>query len=117
MHKYRIHKYTDDFKTQILNIWEKAVFATHEFLDIADFKEIKEEVNIINFNDFQVYCITEKTLVLGFIGVAENKIEMLFLDPEYFGLGIGLKLLEFAVNDLEADKVDVNEQNEKAINF
>ncbi len=54
---------------------------------------------------------------MGFIGVADNKIEMLFLDPKCFGQGYGLKLLNFAVEELNADKLDVNEQNTKALRF
>ena len=54
---------------------------------------------------------------MGFIGVADEKVEMLFLDPKYFGNGIGKKLLSFAVDELNADKVDVNEQNTKALKF
>jgi putative acetyltransferase len=83
----------------------------------TDFEEIKELVSNINFNDFQVFCLTNENLVLGFIGVADKKVEMLFLDPKYFGQGLGQKLLNFAVNELNADKVDVNEQNTKAIKF
>lgn len=61
--------------------------------------------------------MVNENLVLGFIGVADKKIEMLFLEPKYFGQGLGLKLLDFAVKELKADKLDVNEQNEKALKF
>ncbi|OWK73084.1 GNAT family N-acetyltransferase [Flavobacteriaceae bacterium JJC] len=74
-------------------------------------------VNNINFNDFQVFCLTKESLVLGFIGVADRKVEMLFIDPQYFGQGLGQKLLSFAVKELNADQVDVNEQNRKALQF
>jgi putative acetyltransferase len=42
---------------------------------------------------------------------------MLFVDPEYIGQGLGRKLLLFAINELKADKLDVNEQNTKALKF
>jgi putative acetyltransferase len=42
---------------------------------------------------------------------------MLFLDPQIFGKGLGLQLLNFAVKELKANKVDVNEQNVKAVKF
>ena len=42
---------------------------------------------------------------------------MLFIDPAHFGQGLGKKLMNFAVNKLGADKVDVNEQNVKAVEF
>lgn len=112
-----INPYSDTYRQQVLTIWKKSVLATHDFLTSSDFEEIKELVNNINFNDFQVFCLTKKNLVLGFIGVADKKVEMLFIDPKYFGQGLGQKLLSFAVTELNADKLDVNEQNERALKF
>jgi putative acetyltransferase len=112
-----IKAYRDIYRDQILAIWENSVLATHDFLAPADFTEIKALVASIDFNLFQVYCLENDGLVLGFIGVAERKIEMLFLDPEYIGKGLGKKLLLFAVHELNADKLDVNEQNSQAVAF
>lgn len=112
-----INSYSEKYQEQILAVWEKSVLATHDFLTSTDFVEIKKLVNNINFNDFQVFCLTKKNVVLGFIGVADKKVEMLFIDPKYFGQGLGQKLLSFAVKELNADKVDVNEQNINALKF
>jgi putative acetyltransferase len=114
---FEINQYTDLYRQQVLTIWEKSVIATHDFLTSTDFEEIKQLINNINFNDFQVYCLINENLVSGFIGVADKKVEMLFLDPKYIGQGLGKKLLNFAVKELNADKLDVNEQNEKALKF
>ena len=115
--KFKISPYSNTHKEQVLKVWEASVLSTHNFLTPKDFEEIKELVNNINFNDFEVFCLTDDTLVVGFIGVADRKIEMLFLDPNYFGQGLGFQLVDFAVKTLKADKVDVNEQNLKAIQF
>ena len=112
-----INPYTDIYRQQILVIWEKSVLATHYFLSSADFEEIKEFVSNVDFKDYQIFCLTKGDLVLGFIGVVDKKVEVLFLDPEYFGRGFGQKLLTFAVKELNADKLDVNEQNTKALKF
>ena len=85
---FEITEYSDTYKQQILTVWENSVLATHDFLTPTDFKEIKQLVNRINFNDFQVFCLLNDNVISGFIGVAEEKIEMLFLDPKYFGQGI-----------------------------
>lgn len=114
---FRIQPYNEAYRQEVLAIWEKSVLATHDFLTPTDFEEIKELVANINFNDFQVFCSVYENTVMGFIGVADKNVEMLFLDPKYFGKGIGRKLLTFAVNELNADKVDVNEQNTKALKF
>lgn len=42
---------------------------------------------------------------------------MLFFSPEYMGRGLGRKLIEFAFSELNADKVDVNEQNTNVVKF
>lgn len=114
---FEIIKYSDPYKQQVLTVWEKSVLATHDFLTPTDFKEIKDLVNTINFNDFQVFCLVKGKIISGFIAVADKKVEMLFLDPGYFGQGFGQKLLNFAVKELNADKVDVNEQNTRALKF
>lgn len=114
---FKITKYADTYRPQVLAVWEKSVLATHDFLTPSDFEEIKELIRTINFNDLQVFCLVDGNEVAGFIGVADKKVEMLFIAPEYFGQGHGLKLLNFAVNELNADKVDVNEQNVKALKF
>ena len=114
---FEINPYTEVYRQQLLTIWEKSVLATHDFLTSVDFEEIKEFVSNVDFRDFNIFCLTKGNLVLGFIGVVDKKVEVLFLDPEYFGQGFGQRLLNFAVKELNADKLDVNEQNTKALKF
>jgi putative acetyltransferase len=101
----------------MLDVWEQSVLATHDFLKPTDFEEIKTLVKTINFKDFKVYCLKNEGEVAGFIGVSEQKIEMLFISPEYTGKGLGRKLTEYGISELKADKVDVNEQNTQAVKF
>lgn len=54
---------------------------------------------------------------VGFMGVQERKIEMLFLHPDYFRKGLGKIFVELAFRDLNVEYVDVNEQNPDAIKF
>lgn len=117
INEFEIVKYSEDDRKQILDVWEASVLATLDFLNPTDFKEIKTIVHTIDFNAFDVYCLKKDFLVAGFIGVLENKIEMLFVLPECTGKGFGKKLTNFALTRLHADKVDVNEQNIEAIRF
>jgi len=112
-----IDSYKEHFREQILRVWEQSVLATHHFLSLTDFKEIKELVASIDFNELDVFCLLEESQVVGFIGVADQKVEMLFIDPAYLGKGLGKQLLHFATTHLKADKVDVNEQNAHALEF
>lgn len=110
--------YSDFLKPQLIHLWERSVLATHDFLSTEDFEAIKVLVSGIDFYELDVYCLMEgEHSVTGFVGVADHTIEMLFLDPSFFGKGYGLQLLNFAVHEQKATKVDVNEQNKKAMKF
>ncbi|WP_051113343.1 GNAT family N-acetyltransferase [Lunatimonas lonarensis] len=91
--------YSGNDRTAILDVWERSVLATHHFLTSDDFVEIKALVHFIDFNDFEVHClkILPSGELVGFIGVADRKIEMLFFSPEYIGRGLGRKLIDFAL--------------------
>lgn len=54
---------------------------------------------------------------MGFMGVYETTLEMLFVDNQYQGKGIGKELLTYAIQRLGINKVDVNEQNIQAVGF
>lgn len=55
--------------------------------------------------------------IVGFLGVADQNLEMLFIHPEYRGKRIGKTLLNFSIDQLGVTKVDVNEQNKQAVGF
>ena len=114
---FEIKKYSANYNEQILGVWERSILVTHDFLKPKDFQSIKSIVQTIDFNAFDVYCLVKDTEVAGFIGVAAQKLEMLFLSPDHIGKGLGKTLLNFAITELNADKVDVNEQNTRAVDF
>ena len=59
----------------------------------------------------------EDSYRIGFIGIDENKVEMLFIKSKYFKKGIGKKLLEYVIKNHNINELDVNEQNQNAVNF
>ena len=64
-----------------------------------------------------VHFDKDNQTITGFLGISEEKIEMLFIHPDKRGQGIGRLLNKFAVEQLQTYKVDVNEQNEQAVSF
>ncbi len=114
---FKIVKYAEKYREQLLETWESSVKATHHFLKPDDFNSIKAFVQMMDFDSIQVYCMLQSDAVVGFIGVAAGKIEMLFLSPKHIGKGLGSILVEFAINELKINKVDVNEGNKKAVKF
>ena len=102
----------------LLEIWEASVKATHHFLkkdDIEFFKKTILEKKIFNLVGLTV--VRDDNIILGFMGVSGNSLEMIFLHPDARGKGIGKMLLKHAIADLKVTKVDVNEQNVEALQF
>lgn len=114
---YKIEQYQPRHKTEIINVWEKSVIATHHFLSEKDFQEIKHMLQNFDFDQLHTSCLTLNNKVIGFLALKDKKIEMLFLDPEYIGKKLGYRLLHYAVSTFKANAVDVNEQNDHARKF
>lgn len=112
-----IKKYDDRYRDQVLRVWEASVRATHDFLRPEDIDFFKAIVETIDFNQFDVRLALSGDKVLGFLGVAGNKLEMLFLDPESIGKGVGKALTRLAIDELHVTEVDVNEGNTNAVAF
>jgi putative acetyltransferase len=103
---------------RLLEVWEAAVRATHDFLEEHDIQLLKPLLIEQYFPLVQLSCIRgDDGTIAGFLGYVEGKVEMLFVDPQYHGMGIGRALLNDAVVRLGASQVDVNEQNPKALGF
>lgn len=103
---------------RITEVWEASVRATHHFLPEAAIAQLRPLIREIYLAavDLQVYRDAHGDII-GFVGVAEQRIEMLFVHPQQRGTGIGTQLLRHAVQTLGATAVDVNEQNPQAVGF
>ena len=113
-----IHTVTHNNYRELIDIWESSVRATHDFLPEETIEELKPLILKHYFDAVELRSFrNERNKIVGFIGVADSNIEMLFVEPGHFGQKIGRRLTEFAIDNLNALKVDVNEQNPKAIGF
>ena len=109
---------TEQDSGRLLEVWEASVRATHHFLAEPDIQFIKPLVLEGVYHLPHLYCARDSTgALIGFVGVADAKMEALFVHPEWHGRGIGRRLARFAVSTLGATDVDVNEQNEQAVGF
>lgn len=99
-------------------IWQKSVEATHLFLSPQDIKDILPQV-VIGLKQIPILLVsfTDDDEPIGFAGIADDKLEMLFLSPDYFQQGIGYKMISTAIQDYQIKYVDVNKQNPKALKF
>ena len=99
-------------------IWQKSVEATHLFLSPQDIKDILPQV-VIGLKQIPILLVsfTDDDEPICFAGIADDKLEMLFLSPDYFQQGIGYKMISTAIQDYQIKYVDVNKQNPKALKF
>lgn len=103
---------------KLLEIWEASVRATHDFLKEEDLQELKPLILEQYFDAVDLRCAkNSKGELLGFCGVHDGAIEMLFIAPDTRGKGVGSLLATHAIKEQGATKVDVNEQNEQALGF
>jgi len=112
-----IQPFTEELRPSLVAVWERSVRATHDFLKEEDIEYYRWIVIGLDYAAFPVYCLMKNNKLIGFLGVADRKIEMLFVDADEIGKGYGKHLLDYAFRELKADKVDVNEQNQNAVKF
>ena len=103
---------------EILEVWEASVRHTHHFLTEEHIQFYKPLVRNHYLPAVELYIIRDAgRKIVAFMGLSDELIEMLFVNPGEQGKGYGKRLLEYATRKKQLDKVDVNEQNEKALSF
>ena len=118
---YKIEKLDKELIKQnmnnILKVWESSVRATHFFLNESDIITLKPfvEQGALYVDDF--LCIKEDTEIIAFIGIHEEKIEMLFVSNNFRRKGIGKLLVTYGISNYNIKYVDVNEQNQQGTIF
>ncbi len=107
-----------EYYAEMLAVWENSVRATHDFITEEDIEFFKPIIIEHAFPAVTLRCVKDESgSILGFVGIDELKVEMLFVLNNTRGQGIGKLLLLYAINELNAKRVDVNEQNPLAIGF
>lgn len=98
-------------------IWRSAVDATHDFLAEADRDEIEARLQSDYFPAVVLSVAELGGRPVGFAGVLDESLEMLFVDATQRGGGVGTALLAHAIREHGIMTVDVNEQNTSAAGF
>ncbi|KGT92801.1 GCN5 family acetyltransferase [Enterobacter cancerogenus] len=103
----------------LLKVWESSIRATHDFLEEQDIQALRPLI-LHTYLPGLTITLARRSYdhsIVGFTGVSKNRIEMLFVDADQRGKGIGKLLLLQATHEQGADELDVNEQNLLAITF
>lgn len=103
---------------QLLEIWEDSVRATHLFLSDEEIENIKKYVpQALKEVSHLLIIENENNEPIGFMGINNAKLEMLFIKNSERGKGFGKQLVQYGIKNYKVDEVTVNEQNPKAKGF
>ena len=108
---------TPELVERLVRVWERSVRATHAFLSEPEVAEIKPFVPQAIAGVETLVVAERGDAPVGFMGVQDGRLEMLFLDPEVRGHGLGRQLLEYGIEQLGVTELTVNEQNPQAVGF
>lgn len=103
---------------QLLGVWESSVKATHLFLSENEIESIKKYVpQALNEIPHLIIVENENQVPLGFMGIVEQHLEMLFISHEERGKGLGKELPQYGIEKYSINDLAVNEQNPLAKGF
>lgn len=115
------HKKFPKMLDALTDLWEDSVSASHHFLSKEDIAEIKMDVREALQHSQNIITAKNEEDFLGFIGVEQNRIEMLFVSPKHFKKSVGKELIREAfkryLQDYQEITLDCNEQNLHALEF
>ena len=110
-----VSRRTSDSIAQLAGLWNDSVRATHHFLTEDNIRQLQPYV-IEGLKTIPVLSVaTVGNSIVGFIGIAGKKIEMLFVSSCCINKGIGRELVKWGQRKYGIRYIDVNEQNEHAV--
>ncbi|KQO02532.1 MULTISPECIES: acetyltransferase [Stenotrophomonas] len=102
---------------RIIDIWRRAVDATHHFLAAADRQAIDAEVCGFLPHAPLLLAVDADDVPMAFMLVVDGHMEALFVDPAHHGRGLGRLLVQQALRGHPRLGTDVNAQNAQAMAF
>lgn len=103
---------------KLLCVWESSVKATHLFLSNDEIHNIKQYApKALSGVPILIVAECKNGNPIGFMGIDNQTLEMLFVANESRGQGIGRQLLQYGIENYSVCKLSVNEQNPLAKGF
>jgi len=106
-----IRKFKSEDTDAIVKAWRKAVDLAHPFLSEAFLDQEAKNIRDIYLVVSETWVTEVEGQVVGFMSLIENEIGGLFLDPAFHGQGFGRAMVDKAVAEKGAVKVEVFAEN------
>ncbi len=103
--------------SKLVSIWHSAVSASYDFFTPDDIAFYRERVAQFYLPAVFLTVAEVDGVTCGFAGIADGKLEMMFVSDEYRGTGVGTALMNDALEREPGLTLSVNEQNEHALDF
>ncbi len=102
---------------RLVQVWRTSVDATHDFLAREHRDAIEAKLEAEYLPHVKIVVAERYGTPVGFAGTADGKLEILFVDADHRGSGVGSELLQHALVAEGVTAVDVNEENGQAVGF
>lgn len=114
---FTIRKASEGENVTLIEIWERSVRATHDFITEEQIKKYKSIILKNALSKGEVLCSVYNDEIIGFGTVNDKNLGMLFLDPKYFRRGFGEKILNYIIKNYKIKTLEVYEENKRAYNL
>jgi putative acetyltransferase len=113
-----VHPVGADDLPRIVDVWEASVRAEHAVVSEAYIEFFKPIVRDELVRLVELSAVRGRDgAIVGFVGVADERIEALFVHPAWRRMGVGRRLVDHAVMARGATSIDLDEQNVGALAF
>lgn len=118
MKRLTVAERTPQMIEYLCTIWRASVTATHDFLTPAEIDRLAAYVpGALKEIPVLITAGDNEDKPDAFMGIAGNKLEMLFIAPAARGKGLGRQLLTYGIDELGVTELCVNEDNPQAKGF
>ncbi|WP_456698468.1 GNAT family N-acetyltransferase [Aeromicrobium sp. P5_D10] len=101
-----------DFDT-LTDVWERAARSTHGFMTDDEFTEMRPFIRDSFLPSMDVWLVEIDGAAVAFVGARDDHIELLYIDPDFHGQGIGTRLIQH----VGATSVEVYADNTAGLAF
>ncbi|MCC0649789.1 N-acetyltransferase [Clostridioides sp. ZZV15-6598] len=103
---------------KIMGIWEESTIKAHDFINKDYWKNNYNTVKNEYIPISETFVYDDGEEIKGFISIIDNEfIGALFISTNYQSLGIGSKLLDYAIKEYKNLSLAVYKDNKKAVVF